>query len=139
MKMKAIPDSNGERVPTRRKVKKNKPLWFFLSKHGSIAGKIFDLFEWNNHNFRGGIHFQDFHVIADGVSDGILELQFFVIGKHDLDPILHGALLSENHSTFDGTEIIEGESLIRMTVWSRPPRLSSPYREIHWLPALECR
>lgn len=65
----------------------------FSCKHRSIAGDVFDLFHGDDRDFFGGVDFQDFHVIADGMANGILDQQFLIIGKDDFDPIDHDGSL----------------------------------------------
>jgi hypothetical protein len=47
-------------------------LWFCGEDLG-IAGDVFDLLHGDDDDFPRGIHLQDFHIIADGMPDGILD------------------------------------------------------------------
>lgn len=68
--------------------KKTLTLWF-RGKHRGIAGDVFDLLHGDNGHFFGGINLKNFHIIADGMADRVLDQQFLIVGKHDFYPIHH--------------------------------------------------
>ena len=61
----------------------------FCGKYRGIAGDVFDLLHGNDGDFFGGIDFEHFHIVANGVANRIVDQQFLIVGKDDFDPIDH--------------------------------------------------
>ena len=77
-----------DRVLNRNKRGGKLSLWF-CGKDRRIAGDVFDLLHRDDGHFLGGVHLQDFHVVADGMADGVIDEQFLIVGEDYFDPIDH--------------------------------------------------
>jgi hypothetical protein len=126
-------------------------LWF-RGKDRRVARDVFDLFHGDNGHFFGGIDLQDFHVVADGMADGVIDQQFLIIGKDDFYPIDHdgssvkgigvevemmaGSLL---HWPDEGNRRVRKMIPIHGTGSSPPRLLTSVWLETVWLLTVRCR
>lgn len=61
----------------------------FVVKHRRVTRKILQLLQRDNDDFFRRINFQDLHVIADGMPNGVTHREFLIIRKHHFYPILH--------------------------------------------------
>lgn len=65
----------------------------FTRKDRGIARNVFDLFHGDDRHFFHGVDFQHFHIVADGMADGIVDQQFPIVGKDNFYPIDHDGSL----------------------------------------------